>query len=226
MKGPIVMSGGGVKAYAAIGVDYPAGAVVTCRKGTKIFTAETTSGQWFFPIPEDGEWTVTATDGQQSKSEVVTINARGQFKRISLSFYFYLFQEGFGVAEGYTCKFGTESGGASLTDEAIIWSTNDGTGNQVWFDPKIKLTDYSKLKVELTCGTRNANSSNYSVTIGVGSNAPTGAGQPNDWVAKTEKIWSTSRAVYEVDIAHCNDYFFVKIAGYATTGTIHNVWFE
>ncbi|MBQ1235458.1 MAG: hypothetical protein IIX72_00625 [Oscillospiraceae bacterium] len=217
---------GSTELYAAIGVLYPEGSTCTCTKGSTVLTPKNTNGQWVFAVPEPGTWTVCSTDGVQSKSRDIVISSEGQFEKISLEYFFYLFQEGIGVAEGYECKLGTESSGGSISDDAIVWATNNGLGNQVWFTPRIWLADYTKLKVELTCETRNGNSTNYKVIIGVGSYEPQGAGQPNDWVAKSADIWNTERAVYEAEISHCNDNFYVKIAAYATTGRIHNIWFE
>ena len=63
----------GSKLFAAIGVTYPAGSTLTCTNGTKTLTAKNTSGQWVFAIPEAGTWTVTATQGPNTKSQSVSI---------------------------------------------------------------------------------------------------------------------------------------------------------
>lgn len=78
-------SGGG-KLFAAIGVTYPAGSTLTCTKGTTTLKAETTSGQWVFAIPEAGTWTVTATNGTNTKSQNVSIASEGQLESVTLAY--------------------------------------------------------------------------------------------------------------------------------------------
>lgn len=93
-------NGGGTKLFAAIGVTYPAGSVVTCTNGTKTLTAKNTSGQWVFAIPEAGTWTVKATSGSNTKSQSVSITSEGQFEQIALSFELVLFDSS--LADGYS----------------------------------------------------------------------------------------------------------------------------
>ena len=82
-----VMSGGGTKLFAAIGVTYPEGSTCTCTNGTKTLKAKNTSGQWVFAVPSKGTWTVTATDGSNSKSQSVEITAEGQSVNVELSYW-------------------------------------------------------------------------------------------------------------------------------------------
>lgn len=86
--------------FAVINVTYPAGATVTCTKGATTLTANNTSGKWLFVIPEAGTWTVTATQGSNSKSQSVSITTEGQLEQITLSFEFVLFDGSF--ASGYS----------------------------------------------------------------------------------------------------------------------------
>lgn len=87
MKGAIMLSGGGSgKLFAAIGVTYPAGSTLTCTNGTKTLKAKTTSGQWVFAIPEAGTWTVTATQGTNTKNQSVSITKEGQFESVELAY--------------------------------------------------------------------------------------------------------------------------------------------
>lgn len=91
---PIINKGGGgsVKAgLPAIYVDYPPGSVCTCSNGDKIYTAKDNSGLWLFSGLELGEWTVTATQGANSKSQLVSITTAGQLERVTLSYELVLF---------------------------------------------------------------------------------------------------------------------------------------
>ena len=70
----ITRRGGGTsKAFAVIGVTYPAGSTCTCTDGTKTLTLKDTGGQGFFLIPYAAVWTVTASDGTNTKSQSVEI---------------------------------------------------------------------------------------------------------------------------------------------------------
>lgn len=214
------------KVHALIQVSFPPNSTCICTNGSKIFRAKTTNGKWLFGIPEDGEWKLTATDGKNIKEKTVQIRQKGQIEKISLEYVFSLFTEGQGVADGVSVKFGADTAGASVSPAGIIWATTNGVGNQVWFDPKIDVSKYSTLSIELRCDTRNANSDKYTVGIGVGIWEPTGAAQPNDWKASKTGIWDTARNVHKVDISSVSGEVFIKIAAYATTGTIFNVWLE
>lgn len=83
---PITLGGGGAKVFAVIGVTYHAGSVCTCSDGTKTLELKNTTGQGFFLIPYAGTWTVTATDGTNTKSESIEITSDGQTELIQLDF--------------------------------------------------------------------------------------------------------------------------------------------
>lgn len=91
----ITRRGGGIsKAYAVIGVTYPAGSTCTCTDGAKTLTLKNTSGQGLFIIPYAATWTVTATDGTNTKSESVEITSEGQSVSVTLSYALVLFDNG------------------------------------------------------------------------------------------------------------------------------------
>ena len=89
-----IMLGGGAKAFAVIGVTYPAGSVCTCTDGTKTLTLKDTGGQGFFLIPYAAAWTVTATDGTNTKAQSVEITSEGQSESVALSYVLYLIKNG------------------------------------------------------------------------------------------------------------------------------------
>ena len=83
----ITRRGGGIsKAYAVIGVTYPAGSTCTCTDGTKTLKLKNTSGQGIFLIPYAATWTVTATNGTNTKSQSVEITNEGQLESVTLSY--------------------------------------------------------------------------------------------------------------------------------------------
>ena len=91
----ITRRGGGTsKAYAAIGVTYPAGSTCTCTDGVKTLTAKDTTGKALFVIPYAGTWMVKAVSGSKSTSKTVSITAEGQVETVTLTFETILFDGG------------------------------------------------------------------------------------------------------------------------------------
>ena len=85
---------GGGKAFAAISVTYPAGSTCTCTDGTKTLKLKSTSGQGFFLIPYAATWTVTATNGTDTKSENIEITTEGQSVSVELIYELVLYENG------------------------------------------------------------------------------------------------------------------------------------
>lgn len=118
----IYVMSGGAKAFAVIGVTYPAGSVCTCSDGTKTLSLKDTGGQGFFLIPYAGTWIVTATDGTNTKTESVEITSEGQSVSVALSYELVIFD--------YT----------NFTGSATDIMVSDGWG-------VIRLTDFNELEV-------------------------------------------------------------------------------
>lgn len=82
--------GGSASAWAYIGVTYPSGSVCTATNGTVAFTAQGTSGQYVFHVPEPlstpETWTVSCTDGSRTKSVAVSIETQYQNVVVTLSY--------------------------------------------------------------------------------------------------------------------------------------------
>lgn len=221
-----VMSGGGTKLFAAIGVTYPVGSTLICTNGTKTLTAKNTSGQWVFAIPEAGTWTVTSTDGTNTKSQSVSITKEGQWESVELSYRYYLFKEGSGAQNGFTFN-ATNPGVFSISNSKITFNTNIALSNVVSVTPTIDLSAYSVLNFELKCtGRYGGSGGGYDVTFGVGSNAPTNDSNPGSWTAKLADIYDESRKNHSVDVSSVSSAQYVKFWAYATTGEIYNIWLE
>ena len=221
----IVVSGSGTP-YAVIGATYPAGSTCTCTNGTRTVTLKDTSGTGLFKIPYAGTWTVTATNGTDTVSQSVTITVKGQVETVTLAYQLYLFKEGSGVTSGYTInKTATKT--FSITDDKIVWSTNTSVGNQVWITPAINLSKYNKVCFDFKC-TGQYNSNYSTVTIGVGSDVPTGQNNCGTFVASREVAYSKTRGTYSVDLSAITDAteYYIKLGAYGITGEIYNIWLE
>lgn len=111
---------GDVKLYAFIGVTYPEGSTCTCTNGVVTLKAKDTGGMWAFRIPKAGDWTVTATNGERTKSETVSITAEGQFETVKLVYELMLYDAG----NEYTDVTGGWSGYTSKTKTTMTADTS------------------------------------------------------------------------------------------------------
>lgn len=145
------MGGGAGKLFAAIGVTYPEGSTLTCTDGTKTLKAKTTTGQWVFSIPCTGTWTVTATDGTNTKSKSVEITEEGQFESVVLTYALVLFDNG----EGAENWVGT-------ADHSTYTAYSIGTTLYVGASP---CGQYVKAKITLATAANLANYNTLNIEI-------------------------------------------------------------
>lgn len=150
---------GGGKAFAAISVTYPAGSTCTCTDGTKTLKLKGTSGQGFFLIPYAATWTVTATDGTNSKSQSVEITSEGQSVSVTLIYELVLYENGALYNESL-------SGGLLLNGETFTiknpiaisaYRTYFGQGSHKWSGSQnlgtanaISVSEYSNFCINIT----------------------------------------------------------------------------
>lgn len=88
-----MVGGGGGKLYAIIAVTYPKGSTCTCSNGTKTLKARGTSGKALFNV-QKGIWTVSCTDGTNTKTVSVEITTAGQSVSVTLSYQLLLYEAG------------------------------------------------------------------------------------------------------------------------------------
>jgi hypothetical protein len=93
MVGRTNVSGVTVDTVAVIKVTYPVGSVCTCTDGTVTLRAKDTSGLFIFDLPNAGTWTITITNGVQTKSVQQTVSV-GTLAEVSLSYILYLYSYG------------------------------------------------------------------------------------------------------------------------------------
>ena len=217
-----VMSGGGAKLFAAIGVTYPAGSTLTCTKGTKTLKAKNTSGQWVFAIPDAGTWTVTATDGTNTKSQSVSITSEGQFESVTLSYQLHLFEVGAGLASGYKLKH--TGGGSSKANTTQITLNTAGTSanSQTYISPAIDCSQYSRASFT-ACRTKTQDMYS-SFDIGLAQTPPSDDKAPNFAVyARVEGEEET----FSLDLSSINEtLYFCMAANRDTAGYITDILFE
>lgn len=205
---------------AYIEVTYPANSTCTCSDGTTTFTdtnstdAEKTVT---FTVPNEGEWTVTATDGSNTKSESVSITTEGQFANVVLSYQLVLFDNGT-LAPGYsiTDKMKVDSKGY-----LYISTGSQGTGYGS-IKPAVDVTNYSTMKiianvqgipntghnVGLTQDPDNTSWSNVSYAVSI-----------KDSIRNTD-------TEYSFDLSSLSGNFYFRMGMYSGTINCKKIWFE
>lgn len=180
---------------ATINITYPAGSTCTCSDGSTTFTAPDTSGTWACIVPNTGTWTVSCTDGTDSKSEAVSITADGQSVSVKLSYWNgELFYNG----DQYTDKTGGWKfvGGGSVASNAIKF-TEDNYGT-AYTKNKMDLSGYSKIRFFVNA----TKLSEYTSCVGINPNNTYNEGDTG--ASAMVKINQTGERTIECDISKVN----------------------
>lgn len=213
MRGTI-MSGrrGGVRLFSVIGVIYPAGSVCTCTKGTKTYKAKNTSGRALFAVPEVGDWTVSCTDGDKTKSASVSITTDGQTASVTLTYELYLLQNGVQKTE-----FRTDVYAGTVTFESSAVKM-EGQATNLCTSSKIDVSAYSSLKVTYSGG--------YNLTFGVRITDPAEHYWNGPDLAFVNASNASSPTTETVDISSINQAVYVQIYSHLEAAYIYSIWFE
>ena len=162
-------TGGALKAFAIIGVTYPAGSVCTCTDGAKTLTLKDTIGLGIFLIPYAATWTVMCYDGadyessEKKKSEVVEITTKGQSESVTLTYELVLFDNG-------TDNTAVTGGWTTVRSNKLYASAHvDGRGED--YDTcestnQIDLSEYNTIRFEGVTST-DSNGENRANKVGV-----------------------------------------------------------
>lgn len=199
----IPLGGGGKEAFAAIGVTYPVGSTCACSNGTKTFTAEDTSGQYVFVIPEVGTWTVECTDGVESVSKEVVIEAKGQAVQVKLGYTRIIFDNGnLGISGGFT--------NATVGDTIVVSASAQSTKTSKSVN-LFATQGYSTLEVDMGKSASTYSDTNYGrATFGLMASGET-------TFAASFEVSKAARDVYTLDISNLPDLlghnFALKVYG-------------
>lgn len=146
---------------ADIDVTYPASSTCTCTDGATTFTDtnETdTEKTVTFTVPNAGTWTVTATDGLQTKSASVSITTEWQSESVTLSYRLYLIENGVvnptynfnsQLRSGYPCS-SYETDGSVFNIDSAASGAAGGYSNGLATGSKVDISSFSTLNCTLT----------------------------------------------------------------------------
>ena len=194
----ITRRGGGIsKAYAVIGVTYPAGSTCTCTDGAKTLKLKNTSGQGIFLIPYAATWTVTAVSGSKSKSTAVSITAEGQVETVELVYEFIMVPND-DYSTFWTGKTtNTVYGQFNITRDSIYLKYNDRGRTYVQTSEKISCQAGSVITINVSAFVNEAKDYNGKSYLYIANAAPSSV---SDLTAYTE-ITSTGKKTLAIGSA-------------------------
>ena len=158
---------------ATINVSYPEGSSCTATDGVTTLTAPDTGGTWACIVPNAGTWTVTATDGSESKSETAEITTDGQSVSVSIDYGFDLYTAGdecLAVTGGWvTGSTGKGTHSVQKLDSGMHMKCVQGNSDVsddvgVRTSSKVNLTGYSQLTIQYRIITRS-----YKLSLKIGT---------------------------------------------------------
>lgn len=180
---PVTIGKGGESAFAYIVANFPTTATsCTCSNGETVLESDAEGlarGQFVFEVSAAGTWTVTISNGTDTKSESVSITAAGQAESVKLSFSLIL------LDGGDECIDITGGWAKLINTTATIVNTGSGlklTGQSAnmchcYTVNKIDVSGRNMLKMHIV---ENPSSIN-SVTIGLKNTK-----SYQDWIAKKD----------------------------------------
>lgn len=162
---------------ATINVTYPAGSTCTATDGVTMLSAPDTSGTWACVVPNSGTWIISCTGYAPKKS--VAITHSGQAENVVYYTLYSLGDTNTGInAIGWAYQSGqyslaptVEHNNDGLT--ITLGGTSDGGYNGVAYFPKINLTGFSTISVDISTNNVNTGFKNAYI-LGVWSKVGSG----------------------------------------------------
>lgn len=225
------MVGGGGKLFAVIAVTYPEGSVCTCTDGTKTLKARDTSGKALFNVPL-GEWTVTATDGNKTKSVTVSITGEGQSERVKLSYLTYYYDKG-DTCDSVTGGWVKAGNGGSLTfnsESMTLVADTHQVGTDAVTTNMISLANIKTLYFKVKSATSYPTPGYPRVGIAATTNNPSsGASNSSKWTAFSGLSASSEFHTVSIDVSECPESYYIVFGGFqgdsgGTTIEVEAIW--
>ena len=160
-------SGGSGNVYGIIVVNYPSGSTVTIN--TNATKKDISSTQREYYVKEPGTYTITSTNGTQTTSNSVTINATTRFVITTLSYTMY-------IINGSTAYFGFTPSNLRWNGNYVARNPDVGTGanyylvmpslsggssqagySGAWYTNGINLSAYNRVRIEYSISVTGGN---------------------------------------------------------------------
>lgn len=219
---------------AYINVTYPAGSTCTATDGVTTLTAPDATGTWAITVPNAGTWTITAEDGDKSKSADVAITEEGQSESVTLSYELILFDGGdnTAVTGGWGIKGHLVNSQSNITvgDELFIKITGtSGAVYKVWpIYPMntIDLSGHSTMKVNVKAVSSPNNVFSLAILTDIEINQSFASGDP------LAQAYITGTGEFSLDISEIKGKCYPCIVGELNGGgasanmTATKIWLE
>ena len=199
----------GARLRAVIAVTYPEGSVCTCSNGTKTLKARDTSGKALFNVTV-GEWTVTATDGDKTKSVTVSITTDGQSESVTLSYEVYLIQNG-SVNSAFSfgnVQLRSDHSPSKSTGIGYIQYSSTSFTCGVATPSKVDLSKYSKLV--MNCNVTSIGSGSVRLSVCSALNAGSESGVLSNIIA-SKNTSSTGSQTLTLDLSKITSSLYIGL---------------
>lgn len=223
---------------ATINVTYPAGSTCTATDGTTTLTAPDTSGAWTCVVPNAGTWTVTATNGDKTKSQSVSITTKGQTASVGLVYQFIIYDNGSEKVAltfqragdiGGTTNAGKKSTYVLFDNRSSNYGTSNDhhTANTIKTTTAVSLDGYSKLCCYYT------NNGGFRMRVGIKAGAIPNITWTSDGSTYDSASLSTAATgPIELDISNVSGSRYIGVtgaiqnAGGVLEAYVRKIWLE
>ena len=215
---PVTIGKGGESAFAYIVTNFPTTATsCTCSNDGTVLEADAEGlvrGQFVFEVPAAGAWTVTISNGTDTKSENVNITTKGSIENVVLKFNLYILING---SSDYEFS-GYQGRAVSFTDGEIVTTSTGSQTSPFCFKTGINIDEWSTLVFKV----KNTDlSTQYTFAFGVKNTADmTTYYAQRNYDAETilTEISNDYREIL-VDVSALNGTYFVHGIGVGHTWT-------
>lgn len=101
-----------------IRIEYPEGSVCTCTNGVMSYTAPDTSGLWYCEVYDSGSWTITCTDGSDTKTKHVEVTHNTNYVDVIMSYFNATINVVYPIGASCICS-----------NDDVSYAASDTTGN-------------------------------------------------------------------------------------------------
>lgn len=142
---PVTIGKGGESAFAYIVANFPTTATsCTCSNDGTVLEADAEGlarGKFVFEVPAAGTWTVTISNGTDTKSEGVSITTKGSIENVVLKFNLYILKNG---SSDYEFS-GYQGRNVSFTNGEIVTTSTGNSTSPFCFQTGINIDEWSTL---------------------------------------------------------------------------------